>query len=61
MNARTTIKAREFNLESIKNVANVIANPTFDNINKVIQKPVDPTLGLHSYKSYVIHLDQWIF
>ena len=48
MNARTTFKAPELNLESIKNIGNVIANPTFDNINKVIQKPVDPTLGLHT-------------
>ena len=52
INARTTMKAPELNLESIKNVANVIANPTFDNITKVIQQKPDPTLGLHSYKSY---------
>ena len=46
MNARTTFKAPD--LESIKHVANVAANPTFDNINKLMQKPPDPTLGLHS-------------
>ena len=47
-----TFKAPELNLESIKNVANVISNPTINNINKLMEKPVDPTLGLHSYKSY---------
>ena len=52
INARTTMKAPEINLESIKNIGNVIANPTFDNINKVIQQKPDPTLGLHSYKSF---------
>ena len=52
INARTTMKAPEINLESIKHIGNVIANPTFDNINKVIQQKPDPTLGLHSYKSF---------
>jgi len=48
MNARTTLKAPEFNLESIKNIGNVIANPTINNISKLIQKPPDPLLGLHT-------------
>ena len=52
INARTRIKAPEINIDSIKNIGNVVANPTFDNINKVIQSPPDPTFGLHSYKSY---------
>ena len=46
MNARTTIKAPE--LESIKNIGNAIANPTINNISKLIQKPPDPLLGLHT-------------
>ena len=52
INARTTMKAPELNLESIKNVANVISNPSINNINKLIQQKPDPTLGLHSYKSF---------
>ena len=30
----------------------MLANPSINNINKVIQQKPDPTLGLHSYKSY---------
>ena len=52
MNARTTFKVPDLNLESIKNVANVVADPSINNINKIMQKPPDPILGLHSYKSY---------
>ena len=45
MNARTTIKIPE--LEPLKNIGNAIANPTINNISKIIQKP-DPLLGLHT-------------
>ena len=48
MNARTTFKAPQFNLDAIKNIANVITDPTIQNINKVIQQPPDPTFGLHT-------------
>ena len=52
INARTSWKAPEINLDSVKNVANVIADPSINNINKLIQQKPDPTFGLHSYKSY---------
>ena len=52
MIARTTFKAPQFNLDAIKNIGNVIANPSSNNINKVKQQKPDPTFGLHSYKSY---------
>ncbi len=48
MNARTTFKAPQFNLDAIKNIVNVVADPTIQNINKVMQQPPDPTLGLHT-------------
>ena len=48
MNARTTFKAPQFNLDAIRNIVNVVADPTIQNISKVMQQPPDPTLGLHT-------------
>jgi hypothetical protein len=48
MNAQTTFKAPDFNLQAIKNIANVINEPSMKNIQKATQtgRP-DITLGLH--------------
>ena len=48
MNARTTFKAPHFNLEAIKDIVNVVADPAIQNINKVMQQPPDPRFGLHT-------------
>ena len=45
MNARTTFKAPEFNLDAVKNIVNVVSDPSINNINKIMQQPVDPTFG----------------
>jgi triacylglycerol esterase/lipase EstA (alpha/beta hydrolase family) len=49
MNAQTTFKAPDFNLEKVQNMTNVMTDPSLGNISKVAQKGMpDPTLGLHS-------------
>ena len=49
MNAQTTLKAPEFNVEAINNMANAVNEPSLDNITKVAQKGFpDLTLGLHT-------------
>jgi len=49
MNAQTTFKAPDFNLEKVQNVTNVMTEPSLENISKVALKGLpDPTLGLHS-------------
>jgi len=47
-NAQTTFKAPDFNLQAVKNIANVITEPSMKNIQKVAQTGMpDITLGLH--------------
>ena len=49
MNAQTTFKAPEFNLEGISNVVNAINEPTLNNIKNVADTGMpDITMGLHS-------------
>ena len=49
MNAQTTFKAPNFQLDKVQNVANVLVNPSLENISKVAQTGMpDPTLGIHS-------------
>ena len=49
MNAQTTFKAPEFNLEGISNVVNTYKEPSLNNIKNVVEKGMpDPTFGMHS-------------
>ena len=54
MNAQTSFKAPEFNLEGIKKAVSVYTEPTPENIKNVIETgfKIDPTMGLHSMGSY---------
>ena len=49
MNAQTTFKAPEINLEGISNIAKTYTDPSLDNIiNTANSGMPDPILGLHS-------------
>ena len=49
MNAQTTFKAPEFNLEGISNIVNAINDPSLNNIKNVANTGMpDPTFGMHS-------------
>ena len=53
MNAQTSFKAPEINLEGISNIAKTYADPSLDNIiNTTASGMPDVTMGLHSMNSY---------
>ena len=52
MNAQTTFKAPEFNLEGISNIVKTYNEPTIDNIKNVADKGMpDITFGLHGMEN----------
>ena len=63
MNAQTTFKAPEFNVEGITNIVKTYNEPTLNNIKNVADKGMpDITLGLHSMSgSYSDPSNLWIF
>jgi hypothetical protein len=47
-NAQTTLKAPDFNMEAVSNIANAYANPSMENAIKTAKtSKFDPLLGLH--------------
>jgi hypothetical protein len=47
-NAQTTLKAPDFNMEAVSNIANAYANPSIENAIKTAKTTkFDPLLGLH--------------
>jgi hypothetical protein len=47
-NAQTTLKAPDFNMEAVSNIANAYANPSMENaIKSAKTSKFDPLLGLH--------------